>query len=92
MLANVLRLGWLVCALGLVAGCGGDPQDSGLRDLESLGLVTDQGQDAFGQSYDEIINRLLTGRKGEWVASRVRSSGLPAYPQGRPPPDRKHAR
>ena len=61
MLANVLRLGWLVCALGLVAGCGGDPQDSGLRDLESLGLVTDQGQDAFGQSYDEIINRLYEG-------------------------------
>ena len=61
MLANVLRLGWLVCALGLVAGCGGDPQDSDLRDLESLGLVTDQGQDAFGQSYDEIINRLYEG-------------------------------
>ena len=61
MLANVLRLGWLVCALGLVAGCGGDPQDSDLRDLESLGLVTDQGQDAFGQSFDEIINRLYEG-------------------------------
>ena len=61
MLANVLRLGWLVCALGLVAGCGGDPQDSDLRDLESLGLVTDQGQDALRQSFDEIINRLYEG-------------------------------
>ena len=63
-MANVLRLlrlGWIVCALGLVAGCGGGPQDPVLRDLESLGLVTDQGQAALEQSYFEITNRLRAG-------------------------------
>ena len=60
--ANVRRLGWLVCAVGLVAGCGGGPQNSAdLRDLEPLGLVTDQGYEAYRDSLYAIFRRAGEG-------------------------------
>ena len=60
-MANVLRLGWLVCALGLIGGCGGGPQDPDLRDLESIGLVTDYGSNAFDESWNDIFVRSFAG-------------------------------
>ena len=63
-MANVLRLlrlGWIVCALGLVAGCGGGSQDPDLLDLESIGLVTDQDLDALDRSSRDIYSRLHEG-------------------------------
>ena len=58
---NVLRLGQLVCALGLIVGCGGGQGGQDLRELESIGLVTAQDPIAFFESYDDIYGRLYAG-------------------------------
>ena len=57
------RLGGLVLAVGLLAGCGGsaDQRDPVLRELETLGLVNDQGSDAFIASLEELYERMADG-------------------------------
>ena len=53
-----LRLGALVLAMGILAGCGGggagDPTDEIYRELEEFGLVHDQGADAYFESLSAL--------------------------------------
>ena len=75
-----LRLGGLVLAMGMLAGCGGggagDPTDDIYLDLEEFGLVHDQGADAYFDSLGALEEQVWDGAGNADLAELMIRGGL----------------
>ena len=75
-----LRLGGLVLAMGMLAGCGGagDPADlmePAHRELEAMGLIHDRGADAYFDSLAALSEQAWSGGNAE-LADLIIRGGL----------------
>ena len=76
-----LRLGGLVLAMAMLAGCGGagDPADlmePAHRELEAMGLVHDQGADAYFDSLAALSEQAWSGGNAELAELLIRGGLL----------------